>query len=47
VKDSVSDSNWRCLRGVAKRKGLGVKLTNEILIIYKPTNKKNGKLIHV
>jgi hypothetical protein len=47
VKDSVSDKNWQCLRDVAKRNGLGIKLTNEILIIYKPTNKKNGKLIHV
>ena len=47
VKDSVSDSNWQCLRGVAKKNGLNIKLTNQTLIIYKPANKKNGKLIHV
>jgi len=47
VKSSVSDEDWRCLKTIAKNNGLGIKLTNQILIVYKPTDKKNGKITEV
>jgi hypothetical protein len=47
VQSSVSDKDWRCLKTIARKNGLGIKLTNQILIIYKQTDRKIGKTTEV
>jgi hypothetical protein len=47
IKSSVDGENWQCLKAIAKKHSLGIKLTNRTLIIYRPENKKNGQFIQV
>jgi hypothetical protein len=47
IKSSVDGENWQCLKAIAKKHRLGIKLTDQTLIIYKPENKKNGQLVQV
>ena len=52
IESSVDDATWLCLKDIAKRHGLGIKLTNNMLIIYKPESKKTvesspAKLHHI
>jgi hypothetical protein len=42
----VDERNWRCLRDIAKKHGLGIKLVDKALIIYKAGN-NNGKLVQI
>jgi hypothetical protein len=35
IESAVDDENWRCLKDIAKKRNLGIKLTDETLIIYK------------
>ena len=43
IESVVDDENWECLKVIAKKYGLGVKLTDNVLIIYRPENKENTK----
>ena len=45
IKSSVDDQNWQCLKAIAKKYSLGIKLTDKTLIIYRTQNKKNDKLV--
>jgi hypothetical protein len=36
IESSVDDATWLCLKDIAKKHGLGIKSTNEYLIIYRP-----------
>jgi len=47
IESVVDDENWECLKVIAKKYGLGVKLTNQKLVIYKPENKKSNKFFQV
>jgi hypothetical protein len=47
IKSAVDDESWRCLKAIAKKRGLGVKLTDKILIIYRAENGENGRLVQV
>ena len=47
VKSSVDDENWQCLKAIAKKYGLGIKLTDENLIIYKAQEGKGNRLVEV
>ena len=47
IESVVDDENWECLKAIAKKYGLGVKLTDQTLVIYKPNNNKNNKFIQV
>ena len=47
IKSTVDGENRQYLKAIAKKHSLGIKLTDKILIIYKPSNKKNGKLVQV
>ena len=47
IESVVDDKNWECLKAIAKKYGLGVKLTDQTLVIYKPNNNKNNKFIQV
>ena len=47
IESVVDDENWECLKVIAKKYGLGVKLTDQTLVIYKPNNNKNNKFIQV
>jgi hypothetical protein len=45
ITSSVDDENWQCLKAIAKKYSLGIKLTDKTLIIYRTQNKKNDKLV--
>jgi hypothetical protein len=47
IKSAVDDENWQCLKAIAKKHGLGIKLTDQTLIIYRAENGKNGRLVQV
>ena len=47
IKSSVDDENWECLKAIAKKYGLGIKLTGENLIIYKAEEKNNNRLVEL
>lgn len=36
VKDHIDDEIWECLKGIAKKSDLEMKLTDHMLVIYKP-----------
>jgi hypothetical protein len=42
--NSHVDESWECLKKLAKKHSLGVKLTDHTLVIYAPVSKKIGKL---
>ena len=46
IKSSVDDENWQCLKVMAKKYILEIKLTDKTLIIYRTENKKNDKMVH-
>lgn len=45
VKGHVDDENWECLKKLAKKHDLGIRLTDHTLVIYAPVGKNIGKLI--
>jgi hypothetical protein len=47
IKSSVDGENWQHLKAMAKKYCLGIKLTDQTLIIYKPESKKNDKFFQV
>jgi hypothetical protein len=44
---SVDDENWQCLKAIAKKYGLGIKITNETLIIYRAKEENNDSLVEL
>ncbi len=44
IQGHVDDESWECLKKLAKRHNLGVKLTDHTLVVYAPVGKKIGKL---
>ena len=46
IKSVVDGENWQCLKEIAKKHSLGIKLTDKTLIIYKAGN-SNGKLVQL
>jgi hypothetical protein len=40
----VDDESWECLKKLAKKYDLGIKLENHLLVIYSPVPKNYGKL---
>ena len=47
IESAVDNKNWECLKAIAKKYGLGIKLTDQTLVIYKPKNNKNNNFIQV
>lgn len=47
IKSSVDGENWQHLKAIAKKYSLGIKLTDQTLIIYKPENKKHNNFFKV
>ena len=47
IKSSVDDENWQCLKAIAKKYSLGIKLTKQTLVIYTPENKKAQKITQI
>ncbi len=45
IKANMDNDSWEGLKLLARRHGLGVKLNDRSLIIYKPMEKKYGQLI--
>ncbi len=45
IEVSIDDESWECLKMLSKKHGFGVKLSDRSLVIYKPLEKKYGKLI--
>ena len=45
VKGHVDDESWECLKKLAKKHDLGIRLTDHLLVIYAPVGKNIGKLI--
>jgi hypothetical protein len=45
VKGHVDDESWECLKKLAKKYDLGIRLTDHTLVIYAPVGKNIGKLI--
>jgi hypothetical protein len=44
IKCHVDDESWECLKQMAKKHDLGIRLTDHTLVIYAPMDKKIGKL---
>ncbi len=44
IQGHVDDETWECLKELAKKHNLGVKLTDHTLVVYAPVGKKIGKL---
>ena len=42
IECHVDDESWECLKELAKKHGLGVRLTDHELIIYAPDDEKVG-----
>ncbi len=36
IEGYVDDESWECLKKLARKHDLGIKLTNEMLVIYAP-----------
>jgi hypothetical protein len=47
IKGSVDSENWQCLKSIARKYDLGIKLSDQTLIIFRPADKKNGKITQV
>ena len=47
IRSSVDDENWQCLKAIAKKYGLGIKITNETLIIYKAKEENNNRFVEL
>ncbi len=45
VQGHVDDESWECLKQLAKKHDLGMRLTDHTLVIYAPVGKNIGKLI--
>ncbi len=45
VEGHVDDENWQCLKELAKKHDLGIKLTDHTMVIYVPVGKNIGKLM--
>jgi hypothetical protein len=42
IESDVDDGSWLSLKAIAKKYRLGVKLTNDILISYRPEDEENS-----
>jgi hypothetical protein len=42
IECQIDDETWECLKELAKKHGLGVRLTDHILVIYVPFDEKVG-----
>jgi hypothetical protein len=40
IECHIDDETWQCLKELAKKHGLGIRLTDHVLIIYAPDNQK-------
>jgi hypothetical protein len=47
IKSSVDEDNWQVLKAISKKYGLGIKLTDKSLIIYKAKEQDGNKLIEL
>lgn len=47
IKSSVDEGSWRCLKAIAKKYSLGIKLADKTLIIYRAEERKNNRLIEL
>ena len=47
IRGSVDDENWQCLKVIAKKYGLGIKITDETLIIYRAKEENNNSLVEL
>jgi hypothetical protein len=47
IKSSVDDENWQCLKAIAKKYGLGIKINDETLIIYKAKEENGNRLVEL
>jgi hypothetical protein len=47
IRSSVDNENWQCLKAIAKKYGLGIKITNETLIIYKAREENGNRLVEL
>jgi hypothetical protein len=47
IRGSVDDENWQCLKAIAKKYSLGIKITNETLIIYRAKEENNDSLVEL
>jgi hypothetical protein len=43
IESDVDDGSWLSLKAIAKKYRLGVKLTNDLLIIYRPEGAENSQ----
>ena len=46
IEGAVDDENWQCLKSIARKYTLGIKLTDRTLIIYKAGN-ENSKIVQL
>ena len=42
IQCHVDDEMWECLKGLAKKNGLGVRILDHMLVIYAPDDEKVG-----
>jgi hypothetical protein len=47
IEGSVDDENWQSLKVIAKNYGLGIKLTEKTLVIYKENEQDGNGLIEL
>ena len=47
IESAVDDENWQCLKAIANKYNLGIKLTKQTLVIYTPENKKAQKITQI
>jgi hypothetical protein len=45
IRSFVDDENWRCLKAIAKKHDLGIKLTYGSLVIYKANEGNKTRLV--
>jgi hypothetical protein len=46
VKGAFDNKIWQSLKSIAKKHSLGIKLTDQSLMIYKQESKRNEKFVH-
>ena len=46
IEGAGDDENWQCLKSIARKYTLGIKLTDRTLIIYKAGN-ENSKIVQL
>ena len=47
IEGAVDDENWQCLKAIANKYNLGIKLTKQTLVIYTPENKKAQEISQI